>query len=105
MITENEIESITGLIIKKYNPEKIILFGSYAVGNATDESDLDLLVISDKEADLPRYKRGLDIRLLLSRFIFPKDILFYSTVEIKKWKDIPNTLVNNIFTKGKVLYG
>ena len=55
MIDSNIINEITTRIASKFNPDKIILFGSYANGTQTDNSDLDLLII--QETDLPPQKR------------------------------------------------
>jgi len=41
------IQTLTSAIVEKINPEKVILFGSYAYGNPTFKSDIDLLVIMD----------------------------------------------------------
>ncbi|WP_420640893.1 nucleotidyltransferase domain-containing protein [Candidatus Leptofilum sp.] len=99
-----EIKLITDCIVREYQPDKIILFGSWARGNATNESDIDLLIISDREKNLPRYKRGLDIRILLSQFASPKDILFYTHDDVERWRDVPQTFVNTVLTEGRVLY-
>ncbi|MBP9888793.1 MAG: nucleotidyltransferase domain-containing protein, partial [Leptospiraceae bacterium] len=45
MITNEEISQVSQEIIKKFFPEKIVLFGSYAYGNPSSNSDLDLLII------------------------------------------------------------
>lgn len=45
MIAESELRNITNSIVKYYNPEKIILFGSYAYGKPNESSDIDLLLI------------------------------------------------------------
>ncbi len=63
MIDSNKIEEITTRIASRFNPERIILFGSYANGTQSDDSDLDLLII--QETDLPPQKRGFDIRMCL----------------------------------------
>ena len=99
-----EIKLITNCIIREYQPDKITLFGSWVRGDAGSQSDIDLLVISDREKDLPRYKRGLDVRILLSQFQSPKDILFYSHEDIERWQDVPQTFVNNVMKNGRVLY-
>lgn len=52
MIGTDKISEIVNKIATGYNPDKIILFGSYASGNPSDDSDLDLFVI--KDSDLPR---------------------------------------------------
>ena len=45
MITENQIEEIKNIIVDVVQPQKVYLFGSYAKGNATETSDIDLLII------------------------------------------------------------
>jgi len=99
-----EIKLITDCIVREYQPDKIILFGSWARGNANKDSDIDLLIISDREKNLPRYKRGLDIRLLLSQFSSPKDILFYTHDDVERWRDVPQTFINTVLNEGRVLY-
>jgi uncharacterized protein len=99
-----EIKLITNCIVREYQPDKIILFGSWARGDAGPQSDIDLLVISDREMDLPRFKRGLDVRILLSQYQSPKDILFYSHEDIERWRDVPQTFVHNVLKNGRVLY-
>ena len=99
-----EIKLITDCIVREYQPDKIILFGSWARANANEDSDIDLLVISDREKNLPRYKRGLDIRLLLIQFPSPKDILFYTHDDVERWRGVPQTFINTVLTEGRVLY-
>jgi len=100
----SEIKSIRDIIIDEYQPEKIILFGSWSAGTARSDSDIDLMVISDKEQSLPRYKRGLDLRIKLSRISVPKDILFYTSGELNQ-KDVSKySLIYKVLSEGKVLY-
>ena len=56
--TEKLIEDITKKIVKEYNPKKIVLFGSYAYGDLTDDSDIDLLTIKNTdETPMQRWVR------------------------------------------------
>lgn len=72
-VDEKLLETIVQRILEVAQPEKIILFGSYARGDATEDSDIDILII--QPSDLPRYKRSTPIRLAL-RGLFPsKDIV------------------------------
>lgn len=103
-IENPEIKLITECIVREYQPDKIILFGSWARGDADGDSDIDLLVISDREEDLPRFKRGLDVRLSLSQFQSPKDILFYTHEDVERWRGVPQTLINTVLREGRVLY-
>jgi predicted nucleotidyltransferase len=105
MITDTTIKEIIGLIAEEYGPEKIILFGSYARGTADSDSDLDLLVISDKERHLPRRKRGLTLLYRLRKFHLAKDILIYTQDEVDRWKEVRTAFVSQALREGIVIYG
>ena len=102
-ITEELIQEIKNRIVSGVHPEKIILFGSYAYGTPTKDSDLDLLVIMP--SDEPIHKRVLQIRKLLRDFRVPKDIIVYTPQEVEKWKNVTNAFITSIMKKGKVIYG
>ena len=102
MITKKQINEIIKIIVKGYRPEKIILFGSYANRNPTEDSDLDLLLV--KESKLPRYKRARAVHRLFVPYPCAMDIIVYSKSEINKWKDVRNSFVHNVLKNGKVLY-
>lgn len=98
----SEIQEVAETIIAGYQPSKIILFGSYAKGNATESSDLDLLII--KETDEPRHRRAVSVRKLFRVQPCSMDILVYTKQE---YEDMLNykSLMPYIATKeGKVLY-
>lgn len=103
MISQGQIEEITRRIVVNYRPEKIILFGSYAIGNPTEDSDLDLLIV--KEQTLPRYKRGREIRKYLRGLKVPVDLIVYTNEEIQNWKDVKTAFITRVIKEGKVLYG
>ncbi|MBU0502395.1 MAG: nucleotidyltransferase domain-containing protein [bacterium] len=100
---EKHLDLITKNIIENDKPQKIILFGSYASGNPTSSSDLDLLII--KDSPLPRHKRSKEIRKRFRGLKVAMDLLVYTPEEINKWKDVPTSFINQILIKGKVLYG
>lgn len=104
MISQNDIREIRELIIKEYEPSKIVLFGSYAKGSANENSDLDLLIVADTEKNIPRWKRGLALRVLLSKYSFPKDLLFYTNEEISHWLNTPMSFIHTVFKNGNILY-
>ena len=103
MITERQIDGIIQKIVKNYKPKKVILFGSYAYGKPTTDSDLDLLII--KETNLPRFKRGREINRLFNPYPFAMDILVYTPGEIKKRMGNKSSFLHEAITKGRVLYG
>ncbi len=89
-------------IVRKLKPEKIILFGSYAHGNPTPDSDVDLLVILDTKKT--RKERVVAVSLLLYPRLFPVDILVKTPQEIEEEIEHGNFFIREIMTKGKVLY-
>ncbi len=102
-ITQDIIEIIIQKIIRAVNPEKIILFGSYAKGNYDSKSDLDIAVIV-KSSKEPKYRRAVPIRLALSHLIFPKDIVVFTEEEISDWQDVPQAFITTILRTGTVIY-
>ncbi len=102
LISKSTIEGIIQEIVSHLNPYKIILFGSYAKGNPTSESDLDLAIIAD--SDLPRYKRAKAIHLLFRPYPCSMDIVVYTPEEVKKWNGVINHITTEIFRTGQVVY-
>ena len=102
MIDSNKINEVVSKIATRFNPDKIILFGSYANGTPDDNSDLDLLIVQDTE--LPMQKRGLDIRLSLIGTMIPIDILIYTNAEFDKEKSISFSFINSVIKNSKLLY-
>jgi len=102
MITKNQINEVVNRIVENYFPERIILFGSYAYGNPTKDSDLDLLIV--KDSNIPRYKRGREVRKYLRGLKVPIDLMVYTNEEIQKWRDVRTAFITGIMKKGKILY-
>jgi predicted nucleotidyltransferase len=102
LITEKKLIEIIDKISSNYNPEKIILFGSYAKGNPGEASDIDLFII--KDSILPRYKRGLEVRRLLYGSMIPIDLLVYTPKEIDLQKDKKYSFVYEVLNTGRVVY-
>jgi predicted nucleotidyltransferase len=102
LIPEEKINEVVERIVSNVNPEKIILFGSFAQGNPDDDSDLDILVV--KEMDIPRYKRAREIRKYLRGVKVPIDLLVYSQDEIDEWKNNKHAFINKALEDGRVLY-
>ncbi len=92
LIPEEKINEVVERIVSNVNPEKVILFGSYAKGDFDDNSDLDILVV--KDMDIPRYKRSRKIRKYLRGVKVPIDLLVYSQKEIDEWKDNEHAFIS-----------
>jgi len=84
------------------DPEAIVLFGSRARGDASEQSDFDLLVIM--ESDLPRYRRAVPIRKALTDIISRKDIIVYTPSEVNEWRTAGTSIVATALREGRVLY-
>jgi uncharacterized protein len=103
MITEAQIQEVVQRIVDGYAPEQIILFGSYAHGNPTEDSDLDILVIKETE-EMPRL-RDRAVKNLLKSMKIPLDILVYTRQEIDKWRTVKASFEAQILENGKLVYG
>lgn len=96
--------------LKPYNPEKIILYGSFARGDYDSESDIDLLIV--KETKKPKHRRLDDVFDLVykdeyfgtDRFVEGLDPRVYTTEEIKKESSLGNFFIRNILREGKIVY-
>lgn len=102
MIDSNMIAEITDRIATRFNPDRIILFGSYANGTQKVDSDLDLLII--QETDLPLLKRGFEIRMSLLGLMIPFDILIYTKSEFEREKENRFSFLSSAIKNSKVLY-
>ncbi len=100
---KTEIEAITGQIVEKYRPIKIILFGSAARGDYEEVNDLDFLIIKD---DVPL--TGIDRIRELDRLIdrnMAVDMLVYRSDELNKRIKLGDPFVKSILREGRVIYG
>ena len=88
---------------EKYQPEKIILFGSAARGDSNFDSDADFLIIK-KETPYYGADRIRQISRLINRDI-PVDFLIYRPEELKKRVEMGDPFLKAILKEGKVLYG
>lgn len=102
MLSQNEINKIIETIKDKSKPNKIYLFGSYAYGKATENSDLDLLVVDDSNRDKNR------LALEISKSLFPRnfglDLIVASSEEIQKKQKKQLGFWIEIIAKGKKVY-
>ena len=102
LITQSTIISIVQTIATQINPQQILLFGSYASGTPTEDSDLDLLIVM--ETDRPKNKRATPIRLLFRPVPCSMDILVFTPQEIEYWNGTTNHIITNAFLTGKLVY-
>ena len=104
MITEEQIQAVVRRIVEGYAPDKIILFGSYAYGEPTENSDLDLLIIKEK-AEAKRAERAIAVRTLLWYLdVPPMDILIRTPAEMERAAGISYSVETIAVEQGRLLY-
>uniref|UniRef100_A0A831UBZ8 Nucleotidyltransferase domain-containing protein n=1 Tax=Geobacter metallireducens TaxID=28232 RepID=A0A831UBZ8_GEOME len=103
MLSTGDIDQLKHRIAEAMKPEKIFLFGSYAEGRATTDSDVDLVVIM--ESELPPHQRNIALKRLFPRRTFSLDAFVFTPREFARYKDIPGTIAYNATHHGKLLYG
>lgn len=101
---EQKVKETADQIVRKFHPEKIILFGSAVWGIFSSDSDVDLLII---KSDVP--ERGIDrqyeIDNLIERRGLALDMLVYKPEEVEERTRLGDPFIREIISKGKVLYG
>ena len=103
MVSFNQIEDVGRKIGQKANARAVILFGSYARGDAGKHSDIDFLVIA--ESDLPRHKRSCQLHLMFKPYPFPMDILVYTPEEVEDAGKCKLSFISHVLREGKKIYG
>jgi len=103
MVTKEQIRRAVEILVREARPERVILFGSYARGEAGPDSDLDLLVV---EREVPRRQAEMArLRRALSPLRIPADILVADVNQLSSsWADFPGSYLYDALREGQVLY-
>ncbi len=96
------LDQIVERLVQGYDPDRIILFGSHAIGTSREDSDIDLLVVKDT-VDRP-LERRIQVERLLSDRSTPLDIQVYTPQEMRVLFSIGDPFIEEIVEKGKVVY-
>ena len=105
-LIEKKIDQMVQRIVVKFKPEKIVLFGSWARGEASEQSDVDFLVVEREPFGPTRSRRREAARIwrCLSSFRVSADILVYSVGEVAQWKDSRHHVIAKALREGRVLH-
>lgn len=101
MVNRKQINHFRDQIIKEFQPEKIILFGSYAYGEPTTDSDVDVLVILPFDGKNPEKATEM---WMAAKPDFPIDILVRRPEEIETRLALGDNFIREIMDEGVVLY-
>ena len=96
------MDEVVRRIVRTSRPQKIILFGSQARGEARPNSDIDLLVVADSSK--PRHQRAAPLYGAVSDILVAMDILVYTPGEVEEWSEVPQAFVTTAVREGQVLY-
>ena len=102
-VTRGQINAVVRKIVDEFNPEKIILFGSYAYGKPNIDSDVDMLVVM-KSRERPTVRTARVIGSLLDIKTFPMDLIVRTPAELQQRLAIGDFFIEEIVSLGKVLY-
>ena len=103
MIQRRAIQRWCDTVASEFRPTKIILFGSYANGKATEDSDVDVLVIMPLARGTRDVKQAAAIREQV-RAEFPMDVIVRSPSEIRKRLQQQDSFIIEVIRHGRLMY-
>ena len=98
------LDEMVRRLVAEFQPDRIILFGSHAWGEPTEDSDVDLFVIVPESDERP-ISRNQRAHQCLSGVGVPKDILVTTRAEADRYRLVRASLEYKVFNEGRVLYG
>ena len=100
MIDEKAVREVVDRLLRAAPGSTVILFGSYARGQASEASDLDFLVVEPEVQDAPA--EMVRLRQVLADLPLAVDVLVVSREKFDYWKDTPNTVIARALREGKL---
>ena len=102
MTAEAIISTMVDRIVGRFQPFRVVLFGSQARGNANEWSDVDLLVVMGSVPD--KRQAAIEIRRSLGDLLVSKDIVVTTTDEITRRGHVVGTVLHAALREGTVVY-
>jgi uncharacterized protein len=101
MVTREAIQAFVEQVVSRFQPQRVILFGSHAYGNPTDDSDVDLMLIMPHSGTSAQ--AATEIRLACPRS-FPMDLMVRRPAEIRRRLRLGDQFLREVTSKGIVLH-
>ncbi|MEW6618712.1 MAG: nucleotidyltransferase domain-containing protein [bacterium] len=102
MISEKTIKKAIERLIEVAKPQKIYLFGSYARGDAREQSDLDFLIV--EQTIKSQRKEMVYLHDAIRSMCIPVDIIPVSEATFNEWSNVPGTVIHKARTEGRLCY-
>jgi predicted nucleotidyltransferase len=96
------LDEIVERINESIEPQQIVLYGSRARGDATTDSDYDILVIAPSNE--PRWRRTVKLYQALAGMGIPKDIVWWTPEEVNEWRGVRTHFITVALREGRTLY-
>jgi len=96
------IQTMVERIVGRFKPEKVILFGSYARGEGSADSDADLLVVMNISGS--KRQQAVQIDLALTGIPLPADIIVATPDDMERYRDCIGSIIREALQEGRVLY-
>jgi predicted nucleotidyltransferase len=100
-IPQQAITDAVNQIVRSFQPQRIILFGSYAYGHPRQESDVDLLVVMDTHRT--ETEQAVHICQEID-YHFGLDLIVRTPATMSRWLALGDPFLNEVVSKGKILY-
>ena len=98
------LDEIIKRLAESIHPERIYLFGSHAVGNADQDSDVDFLAVVP-DTDRSTREIAVEGRSSLSDFLMSFDLIVCTKSQFDRYADVKNTIMNEVLCDGRLVYG
>ena len=98
----NDVRTLITRIVETLDPERVVLFGSHARGDAAPRSDVDILVVAD--SNRPRYERAVPIYRAIADVPVEVDVMVYTPAEVRDWSRVDQAFVTTALREGRIIY-
>ncbi|OFW21465.1 MAG: hypothetical protein A3H97_16005 [Acidobacteria bacterium RIFCSPLOWO2_02_FULL_65_29] len=102
VVDQELIDDVVHRIVERFHPQRIVLFGSRARGDAGPESDIDLFI--EMESDLRPIDRAVEVASLFDHRRWGLDVFVYTPDEVVAHRGRIGNLLSYVDAEGKVLY-
>lgn len=104
-MNDSVVQKIINAVLKVIVPDKIILFGSQARGNARPDSDYDILIIKSGIENESEIEGNIYVKLFYEDFLASVDVIVAKPEDIEKYKDKTGCFLKSALKEGVIVYG